>query len=148
MKNYIFQDNLNYVLDYSSLLDAGGGTLNTSSNVLSWPAVNINPNQTINETFEVKIDNPIPQTPTSTSDPNYFNLVMSNTYGNTVKINLPPGPTRLIAATTGSLPNTGPGSSIIIVGVIMIFAGYFYYRSRLILKESNIVIKDTTSAGI
>ncbi len=148
VNNYLFQDNLNYVLDYSSLSDPGGGTLNTSNKVLSWPAVTISPNQTVSETFEVKIDNPIPQTPTSTSDPNYFNLVMSNTYGNTVKINLPPGPTRIIAATTGSLPNTGPGSSILIIGVIMIIAGYFYYRSRLILKESNIVIKDTTPAGV
>ena len=147
VNGYIFTDNLSYVLDYSNLVNNDAGNLGTN-NILSWPAININPGQTVSKIFEVKIDNPIPQTPTSTSDPNYYNLVMSNTYGNTVKINLPAGPTKLIANTTSTLPNTGPGSSLFIIAVIFIIAGYFYYRSRLIIKETDIVIKETTSAGV
>ena len=147
VNNYVFQDNLSYVLDYSSIVNLDGGTLK-SNNEIVWPPVNISGNQTVSKQFEVKVDNPIPTTPTSTSDPNYFNLVMSNTFGNTININLPSPPAKTIeTVTTTTLPNTGPGTSLFVVGVITIFAGFFFYRSRILVKETDIVIKETVPAG-
>jgi hypothetical protein len=142
--NYVFQDNLSYVLDYSKLTNSGGGTLETN-NELIWPSVTIAPNQIVHKVFQVTIDNPIPQTPASTSDPNYFNLIMTNTFGNTIQIKLPSTPIRTIeTTTTTTLPNTGPGTSIFIGAIIVVIASFFFYRSRLILEESEIVIKETT----
>ena len=147
VNNYVFQDNLSYVLDYSSIVNLDGGTLK-SNNEIVWPPLNISGNQTVSKQFEVKVDNPIPATPTSTSDPNYFNLVMSNTFGNTININLPSPPAKTIeTVTTTTLPNTGPGTSLFVVGVITIFAGFFFYRSRILVKETDIVIKETVPAG-
>ena len=147
VNNYVFQDNLSYVLDYSSLVYLDGGSLK-SNNEIVWPAINISANQTLTKQFEVKVDNPIPATPTSTSDPNYFNLVMSNTFGNTININLPSPPAKTIeTVTTTTLPNTGPGTSLFVVALITIFAGFFFYRSRILVKETDIVLKETVSAG-
>jgi uncharacterized repeat protein (TIGR01451 family) len=139
VKNYVFDDNLSYVLDYSSLTDAYGGSLKSDDDI-TWPAVNIKPNQTITKQFDVRVDNPIPQTPTSSSDPEYFNLKMTNTYGNTITINLPTTPVAVIQNTSSTLPNTGPGSGIIIGAIIVAVAGFFFYRSRLLAIESRIAI--------
>ena len=97
VKNYVFEDSLAYVLDYSKVIQAGDGKV-TSDNEIVWPGENIAPNQTLTKTFEVTVDNPIPQTPASTSDPNYFNLTMSNTFGNTITINLPGTPVQVVQA--------------------------------------------------
>jgi uncharacterized repeat protein (TIGR01451 family) len=134
---YLFSDSLAYVLTYSSVVQTNGGSL-SSNNDISWPAVTINPGKTATEQFEVKVDNPIPETPTSTSDPNYFNLKMTNTFGNTITINLPSTPVAVLQTT--SLVNTGPGTSIFIGAAVVVIAGFFFYRSRLIVKESKIAI--------
>ena len=139
--NYVFQDNLAYVLDYSSLTSSNGGTLK-SNDELVWPAVNIPGGKTISESFTVKVDNPIPNTPASTSDPSYFNLTMTNTFGNTITIKLPPTPTHTIQTVTTTLPNTGPGTTIIIGAVVIAIAGFFLYRSRLLAKEIRIAVSE------
>ena len=141
--SYIFQDSLAYVLDYSSLVNTGGGTLNSSTNEISWPTVKIAAGKTATKQFEVKVDNPIPDTPTSTSDPNYFNLTMTNTFGNTITIKLPSTPVLAAVQTaSASLPNTGPGNSVIIGAIVLAIAGFFFYRSRLIAKEAKIAINE------
>jgi uncharacterized repeat protein (TIGR01451 family) len=142
MKDFIFQDDLNYVLNYSSLSDAGGGNLDAHNNLI-WPAQTIQPKQTASVSFQVRVDDPIPQTPTSTSDPNFFNLVMSNTYYNTIKINLPASPAKVVETATTTLPNTGPGTSILFAAVIVVAAGFFFYRSRLLVDESAVAIKES-----
>ncbi len=142
--NYIFQDNLGYVLDYSKITDTFGGTIDSSNNI-SWPAEDIPAGKTVSKQFKVTVDNPIPQTPTSTSDPNYFNLKMSNTFGNTITINLPPTPVAVVQSAS-TLPNTGPGNSIIIGAAVVAVVGFFFYRSRLLVKESRIAITDQSGA--
>ncbi len=145
--NYVFSDNLSYVLDYSTINNiSNNGQLNSQNNTISWPAINIDPGQTHKETFSVKIDNPIPQTPASTSDPNYYNLTMENTFGNNILIKLPASPQKIIENVTAptALPNTGPGTDIFISSIFVIIAGFFFYRNRLLVKESEIIIKETT----
>ncbi|MHB1864995.1 MAG: DUF7927 domain-containing protein [Candidatus Saccharimonadales bacterium] len=141
VNQYIFEDSLAYVLDYATLTQSNGGTL-SSSNEISWPGVNITAGKTLSKQFEVTIDNPIPETPTSTSDPNYFNLKMTNIYGNTITINLPPTVVSAVQTTTTTLPNTGPGDSVIIGAVVLAIAGFFFYRSRLLAKESRIAVTE------
>ncbi len=140
-KNYVFQDNLSYVLDYSSLTDTDGGSLK-SNDELVWPGVNIPGGKTVSKTFTIKVDNPIPTTPASASDPSYFNLTMTNTFGNTIVIKLPPTPTHTIQTITTTLPNTGPGTTIMIGAIVIAIAGFFLYRSRLLTKEVKIAVSE------
>lgn len=142
VKNYVFQDDLSYVLNYSKIYQANGATVN-NQNVIIWPAIDIPAKTMSSQVFEVRVDNPIPQTPTSISDPNYFNLVMSNTYGNTINIKLPGTTAKVIeTATTTTLPNTGPGESMVFAAIFVAVAGYFYSRTRLLNRETNLVIND------
>jgi hypothetical protein len=115
---------------------------------VTWPAVNIDAGKTATVQVSVKVDDPVPQTPTSTSDPDDFNLVMTNVYGNTINIKVPGSPAKTIETTAAVLPNTGPGTSIFIGAVIVMVAGYFFARSRLLARESAIAIEDKINGGL
>jgi uncharacterized repeat protein (TIGR01451 family) len=146
VKGYSFQENLNDVLDYADVSDLHGGTI-SSANIVSWPAQDIKAGQTATAQVTVKVKNPIPQTPASTSDPAHFDLVMTNVYGNTINIKVPGSLTKTIeTATTTSLPNTGPGTSLFLAAGIVMVAGYFYGRARLLGRESELAIKEVNSA--
>ncbi len=147
VSNYIFSENLNSVLTYSDIENLYGGKLD-SSNQISWPAINIPAGQTAFEKVEVKVKNPIPQTPTSSSDPGYFNLQMVNVYGNSVTINLPPSAIKTIeniSTTSTTLVNTGPGTDIFIAAIVVTVFGYFFSRSRILAKESAIAISNMSN---
>ena len=77
-------------------------------------------------------------------------MVMTNVYGNTVNIKLPSNVVKTTEQITTTLPNTGPGSALLIGTGITIIIGYFYARSRLLSKELDIVRSEyaTTSGGM
>ena len=146
VKAFTFQENLSDVLDYADVTDLHGGTINTDK-VVSWSAEKLAAGSTATQKITVKVKDPIPQTPAAPSDPMHFDLTMTNVYGNAVNIKLPGSPAKTIeTATTTSLPNTGPGASLFIAAAIVITAGYFYGRARLLAKESNLAVQEMASA--
>ena len=145
VSNFVMQDDLSYILDYATIVSDDNGSLN-SNNIISWPATNISPSASETHTIVVTVKNPIPQTPPSSSDPAYFDHIMTNVYGNTININLPSSPIAVVASATTSLPNTGPGSSLIMAAVVIVIAGYFFARSRLLALEGGIAI-ETNNGG-
>jgi len=148
VNNFVMQDDLSYVLDYANIQSDDNGSLN-ANDIISWPAATITPNAALTHQITVIVDNPIPQTPPSSSDPEYFDHIMTNIYGNTININLPQTPiTTVTAVTTKALPNTGPGDSIIIAAIVVLVAGYFFARSRLLATESSIAIQDNNGGMI
>ena len=78
-------------------------------------------------------------------------MKMTNFYGNTVTIPLySPAPQVTVppvVAASASLPNTGPGNDLIIVFIVTAIAGYFYSRSRLLSKETDIILETYSSSG-
>lgn len=143
---YVVTENISDVLDYADVVDLNGGTLD-KNNIINWPAQEIPAKGTISKTFTVRIKNPIPTTPTSTSDPGHFDSKMTNVYGNTVTINIPQPPSKRIEVVTTALPNTGPGTSLMIGFGITAIVAYFFARSRLFATELDIVRHDYVSSG-
>lgn len=148
VKQYVFEDNMNDVLDYADITDLHGGSL-SSDGIVSWPATDIAAGSTATRQMTVKVKNPIPATPVSVSDPSHFDLIMTNVYGNTINIKLPPPVLKTIEVTTTTkLPNTGPGSSLVIAGLVVVIAGYFFARSRLLETESQLVLHESANGGL
>ncbi|MDB5184240.1 MAG: hypothetical protein JWN38_48 [Candidatus Saccharibacteria bacterium] len=146
-KDYIFRENISDVLDYANIEDLNGGT-KSDDNIISWPAVTIKAGETATQTFTVKVMDVIPGTPRSTSDPGHFDLVMSNTYGNTVNIELPSTPPQAVAAVAAEMPHTGPGSSMFVAGIIVMLASFFFARTRLLANETKLAIQEDTNGGL
>ena len=137
VKDFVIQENISDVLDYANSLSLNGGTLG-SSNILSWPANTIPGGKTVQVQFSIQVKNPVPTNPPAADDPQGFNMIMTNVYGNTINIKVQPPITVATAQVAAkSLPNTGPGLNIFIMSVFSMLAGYFYFRSRLLVHETS-----------
>lgn len=147
VKGFVVEENMSDALEYADVVDMDGGTKD-DKNVISWPKQDIGAGATITKKITVKIKNPIPQTPASSSDPGSFDLVMNNVYyGTAVNIKLPPGVTKSAELVTQSLPSTGPGTTLVLGFVLVTVVSYFFARSRLMAEELDIVRSDFGSTG-
>lgn len=146
IKNFVITENINDVLDYATVTNPNLASI-TDHGVISWPATDIKPGASLTQTFDVQIKNPIPSTPVSSSDPGHYDLTMTNVYGNTTTVTLPPSVVKTTEAAVTKLPNTGPGTSLIVSFVLITFVGYLFARSRLMAKELDIVRSDFGGTG-
>lgn len=147
VKDFIVEENMSDVLEYSEVVDLHGGEKD-ENNVVMWPKEDIAAGQTLAKQITVKIKNPIPQTPISVSDPGSHDLMMTNVYyGNSVNIKLPAGVAKTTEMSVQALPETGPGASLTIGFVVTTIAAYFFARSRLLAKELAVVRSDFSSTG-
>ncbi len=142
----IVKENISDILEYATVTDYHGGTKD-DENFVTWPATDIPAGDTIEKELTVKVKSKLPQTPRSATNPGSFDMLMTNVYGDTVNVKLPPSPPKQVETTTTSLPNTGPGETLAIGFIITVVAGYFFARSRLMAKELDIVRDDYAAGG-
>ncbi len=152
----IVVENMTDVLEYANITNLHGGTISQNDNV-SWPQQVIPAKTTISHEITVQVKSPIPQTPSPCPPKNLvshcpqsgsFDLIMTNTYGNTINIHLPRSITKTTEkVTTTTLPNTGPGTSIAVGFGLTAIVGYFFARSRLLTQELDIIRKEYTVSG-
>lgn len=139
IKEFVITENVSDVLDYATIEDLHGGTID-SQNVISWPKQSIRASSSITAQFSIKVKDPVPNTPASSSDPAHFDMKMTNVYGNSVTINLPPTLAKTTElATTQSLPNTGPGTTLAVGFMVVAGAAFLFARNRLFAKELDLV---------
>ncbi len=150
-KNYpLAGEDLNDVLQYAHLdtSNLDGGTFDQSKGLLSWnKKVTIKAGQSVTRVFRVTVDKDISTRATPASNGASYDYVLSNTYGNTINIELPKSVSKIVEQTTTSLPNTGPGTSLALGFGVTVVVGYFFARSRLLSEELSIVAKDYASSG-
>jgi len=146
IKDFIVEENITDVLEYADVTDFHGGKIN-SDNIVKWPPVSIDPGKTVEQKLTVKIKDPIPNTPVPASNPGSFDCAVTNVYGDTVTIELECGLPKTTEQVTTSLPNTGPGETLAVAFVVTTIAGYFFARSRLMVKELEIVKADYATSG-
>jgi hypothetical protein len=146
VSQFVIQENMSDVLDYATITDFHGGSID-SNNILSWPAQDISPGATATQQITVQVKNPIPQTTPSASNPGDYDLTMTNVYGNTVNIHLPQTIVAAAQQLTTTLPNTGPGTGLFISAGVTLIVGYFFARSRLLVRETSLAMQDTTISG-
>lgn len=147
---YTLQDHLQDTLEYSTLVDPGGGTFNSSTHILSWPAVQIAPNTSQSRTFTVQVLSTIPATPQGLSDPTSYDCKMLNTFGNsvTIPVNCSSSPPKVVEQTVTELPHTGPTQNLIFGGVLLALFTYFYLRSRQVGKEVRLIRRDLHTGAL
>jgi uncharacterized repeat protein (TIGR01451 family) len=143
-----YGESINDILEYADLIDAGDAHFDKQTNYLTWDAVNIPANSQIQKSFSVKVKNPLPSTPISASDPLSYDFVIQNIYGRTINVKLDKPATKVIEQTLNTLPNTGPGTSMLITSFAAIIIGYFFYRNKLLSKELEMIHQEYSAGGI
>lgn len=150
-KNYSGEDYFGDVLDYAEIIDQQeltrqGLTLD-SSNYLRWSVSSIKAKSKDVKVVTVKVKSVIPATNRPSNASQDQDCVISNRYGNEVKMNVGCPIIKTIEQATGKLPNTGPGTNMAVTVIATILIGYFFARSRLLSREIEILRADYTSAG-
>ena len=147
IRRFVVEENISDILEYADVIDFHGGVMD-DNNIVRWPPMNIEPGATESQQLTIKVKDPVPQTPVAASDPGSFDLTMTNVYGNTVNIHLPPTVVKTTEQiTTTTLPNTGPGETLAVAAATTVVVGYFFARTRLMAKELDIVRVDYASLG-
>lgn len=142
------EDHLGDVLEYSDLIDKGGGTFNESTKVLSWPKITLPAGGTQSRTFAVQLHATVPTTPVGQSDPSSYNCLMENVFGNDYTIPVTCAPPKVIEKVTTELPKTGPTENMIFAGVVLAVVTYFFARSRQMNKEVRLIRRDLNAGTI
>jgi uncharacterized repeat protein (TIGR01451 family) len=121
--NFVFSDDLSNVMNYASMVSLDGGTMNGST--ISWPAVNIAANSSVQESFEVRVNYTLPAS--------YNNLQLVNTFGNTVTIQIN-NPTVITPVITA--PKTGPAeeTAYSLGFASLLTLGFYIARKKLFRK--------------
>ncbi len=146
VNDFVVEEDITDILQYADVESLHGGKLGENS-VVTWPKTDIEDGKTITKKLTIKIKDPIPDSPISSSDPSSFDLTLTNVYkGQTVNILLPQSIVKTTEQITRTIPNTGPGSSLAITFGITMVAGYLFARSRLLTKELGIL--KTEYAGV
>jgi len=148
------EDNLTDILDYSTLIDKGGGTFTDTTKTLSWPDVELKGGEKQSRTFAVQILSTIPSTPVGQSNPDSYNCVMDNAFSSggspTVGVTIPVtcAPPKVIEHVTTELPHTGPRENMIFAGVVLAVVTYFFLRSKQLGKEVRLIRRDLNAGTI
>jgi uncharacterized repeat protein (TIGR01451 family) len=144
------EEDLTDVLEYAKVTDLAGGELkevadipNTAPRkVLTWANVEIKPGQTDIRKVVVQINDTIASTPRGSGDPESFNCVITNSYGNATSVNMEcPGP-KLVESAVSELPSTGPTENAIFGALLLMVVTYFYARSKQMNKEIRLIRHD------
>jgi fimbrial isopeptide formation D2 family protein len=154
---YTIQDNLSDVLEYADIVDMGGGTLTKSDantpvenvNMISWPAAEIKPGQTIEKIVSVQVKSTIPATPQSPGNLESYNCRMVNNFADshtTVAVDCPAP--KVVEQVVTELPHTGATENMVFAGVVLAIVVYFYARTRQVKKEVRLVRRDLNAGTI
>jgi hypothetical protein len=145
--NVTISDYIGDILDYASLdleaLKATGGKFDATTNKVIWANITIPANSKHKSQFKVTLKNPIPTTNQPSTVSTSFDCRISNQYGNeiTLQVQCP------VVKGIETIPNTGPGTSIIGGMSITLIVGYFFARARLLSKELDIIRTDYVATG-
>ncbi len=143
---YVFNEKLDDVLEYATLVDAGGAKFDEATKTLTWPSTTLEAKQKQSRTFAVQLLPSIPLTNTGTSFASSYDCKMTNTFGNQIDIMVDCPPEKvIIEQTVSELPQTGPRENMIFAGILLSIVIFFYARSRQLGKEVRLIRRNVTT---
>lgn len=142
-------DDLSDTLEYSTLIDRGGGTFNDATKTLTWPDISLQPGEKQERTFAIQVLSTIPTTPVGASNPDSYNCVMSNAFqGSGVTIPVVCAAPKVIEQVTTQLPHTGPTENMLFAGAVLAVVTYFFLRSKQLGTEVRLIRRDLNAGTI
>lgn len=136
------QEQVADLLEYASVIDAGGGTFDQAAKTISWGTVELEKNQTDTRTFVVQLNETFASTPQAADNPQSYDCRLTTNYGNelTIPLNCPLG--KQVEGTVKQLPETGPGMNTLFSLIVIMLVTYFYARSRQMNREMRVIRRE------
>jgi len=142
------EEKLDDVLEYATLFDNGGATFDKETKTLTWTEATLQPGQKQSRIFVIQLAEAIPAVAQGRSDRTSYDCKMTNTFGNTVDVNVDCPPAKQIESVVTELPKTGPGENAVFAAVVLAVVVYFYARSRQMKKEVRLIRRDLNAGTI
>jgi hypothetical protein len=141
------QDNISDILDYSTLIDNGGGVIDETTGILYWPNTVLSMHEKQTRTFTVRLFNSIPSTAQGVNNSKSYDCIISNSFGNSIDINVDCPTPKVVEKIVTNLPKIGIIGNIIFSCIVLIISVYLFINSNQLNKEIHIIRKNT-NAGV
>ncbi len=142
-----FEIDLSDALEYSVLVDKGGGTINSDYS-LSWPLVSLEPKTKQTRTYTLRILDEIPANAINQNNPNSYDCILRTSFGDTIDITLERPFMKNVESFILLLPPVNQIINLTFSSLILITSFYFYVRSRQFEKEIRLIRKDVGNGTI
>jgi uncharacterized repeat protein (TIGR01451 family) len=150
--SYTMTDTVADILEYATIVNMGDGKIvtpdATAPAVVTWPSTSIKAGETLEKFIVVRVKETIPAMAANASNPQSFNCKVTNTFGNTLNVNIECPPEKIVEQTVAELPHTGASENIIFSAVVVAVAVYFYARSRQTATEIRLIRRDLNAGTI
>lgn len=148
-KKFTFEDNIGDTLEYSKLVDNGGGIYSEATRMLSWPEIDLKAGEKQVRTFTVQILSTIPATPQGISDASSYDCKIENAfYTSSVIIPVTCPTPKVIEQVVPELPKTGPTENMLFAGIVLAVVSFFYFRARQLGTEVRLIRRDVNGGTI
>lgn len=134
------------ILEYAKVIDNGGGVIDEETETLTWPPVSLAVDENQQRTFVVQLNDPVPATPTGTSNSASFDCIITTSFGTSTAVPIACPTAKVVETTAHLLPTTGTMANIIFAIVTTSTVTYFYFRTRQLKKEIRL-IRHTLNTG-
>lgn len=131
--------NIEDLLEYSQIINRGGGTLLAEASVLGWTDASIGPGETIERSFIVQLLPSIPSTARGSHMTSSYDCTISASFGNTIHTPVDCPLIKRLEKITASLPSTPAKYSLVAAGALLTVTLYLYLRSSQLLRELHII---------
>ncbi|MFZ1323577.1 MAG: hypothetical protein WAQ57_00260 [Candidatus Saccharimonadales bacterium] len=149
--NVSVTDYIGDILDYATLdkafLGQQGGTFNETAKTVNWQNQVVKANSDLVKVFRVQMKSPIPSTNQPSTMTTSYDCQLSNKFGNQLDIAVDCPVPKSAEYITERLPNTGPGTSLLIGFAGTAVIAYFFARSRLLAQELELIRTDFAQTG-
>lgn len=140
--------NMSDVLEYSEIIDFGGGSIDRSTKELSWPVFNLSSNQEQTRTVVIKILDELPSTAQGVKNTNSYDCRIQNVFGNSTSIDISCPALKVFESIVNQLPVIDSGLNISFTLSLFIISLYFFFRTRQLEKEVRLVRKNINSGTV
>ncbi|RYF29228.1 MAG: hypothetical protein EOO17_02235 [Chloroflexi bacterium] len=131
--------NLRDTLEYATLVDAGGGLLDSETKELSWPPSTVASGQNEQRTYVVQIASTIAATATGSSNASSYDCVLSTSFGTTDRITVECPALKGLESVLGQLPPTTIGINIVFITAFLAITTFFYLKTRQLKTEIRMI---------
>ena len=141
-------DNLSDALEYATLIDNGGGTLDKTTKILSWPDVTLSSKSKQTRTFVIRLLEIIPATAKGSTNTSSYDCIMTNSFGNSIDINVDCPTQKIIENVAKELPQIGISENMVFAVIILVLTLFFYARTRQLQSEIRLIRRDISMGTI
>ena len=143
-----FAVQLSDALEYATLIDGGGGSVDSETKSLSWQQVQLRPGETQKRTFAMQLLAQLPATPVGQSNPSSYDCMITVAFGGDVRIPVDCPTLKGVEGLIQQLPPTNAMTNVAFAVGLSLVVLYFYTRTRQLKKEIRIIRHDLNTGVI